>query len=226
MTNIVEWSKKRKLQMDQLDSLRPKHKCWVQSSPSERASVFDERMYNHLDVRSSLESAKDSNSFSQDSDTSMSVNEEVKLEEDCAKTSSFVNNVTKVEKTGSSEEDMFTDKEFNESYHDADMQALQNLEEHILGLGNCTDQLYSEYAKDSIEKSIDKEFEDILYSNGVNTNMYVLSSGRWEVNQGIRYPLDSYFYVNFTNMIGTKVLLGNPYFMSEFKYSLIWYHCL
>ncbi|KAF7825651.1 Protein FAR-RED ELONGATED HYPOCOTYL 1 [Senna tora] len=153
-TNIVEWSKKRKLQMDQLDSFRPKHKSWVQNFPSEFES---ERMHNLLagkgktdpallDDISSPESAKDSNSFSEFSYTSMSVNEEDKLEveADCAKT-------------------------YNQLYHDADMQALQNLEEQILGFENCTD--HHLYAKEGSEESIDKEFEDILFSKGVNPNI-------------------------------------------------------
>ncbi|KAK4268743.1 hypothetical protein QN277_025355 [Acacia crassicarpa] len=150
MTNIVEWNKKRKLQIDQLDLLRPKHKCWVRSFPSEEDSIFDERLRSErvhdlpvkgsrpdalvLDDRPSPVSAGDSNSFAEDSDASMSVNEEVKLE---------------------------------------------NLEEQIRGYEKLKDHLY----EDNCEESLDKGFEDLRHSSGVNPNVYVLSSGRWEVNQ-------------------------------------------
>ncbi|KAI9115889.1 hypothetical protein K1719_012819 [Acacia pycnantha] len=210
MTNIVEWNNKRKLQIDQLDLLRPKHKCWVRSFPSEQDSIFDENLRSErvhdlpvkgsrpdalvLDDRPSPVSAGDSNSFAEDSDASMSVNEEVKLEADCAKTflygrpsNSYVNwdsynvkDVTTIEKADSSEKDIFTDTECNQSYnHEADIQALQNLEEQIQGYEKLKDGLY----EDDCEKSLDMGFEDLLHSSGVNPNVYVLSSGRWEVNQ-------------------------------------------
>lgn len=103
-TNIVEWNKKRKLHSHQLDLLRPKHKCWIGSFSSEHASMFDgnlvlESTHDHivksrtdaafLDDRSKPESAKDSNSFIEDSDTAMSVNEEAKVEADSANTYLF-----------------------------------------------------------------------------------------------------------------------------------------
>jgi hypothetical protein len=101
--NIIEWNKKRKLQGFQLDLVRPKHKCRVESSSSssEDESMIDESPVlesanNHtvnsrtdaafLDDSSEHESAKDSNSFIEDSDTSMSVNDDAKLEADCANT--------------------------------------------------------------------------------------------------------------------------------------------
>jgi hypothetical protein len=100
--NIIEWNKKRKLQGFQLDLVRPKHKCRVESSSSsEDESMIDESpilesVNNHtvnrrtvdafLDDSSEHESAKDSNSFIEDSDTSMSVNDDAKLEADCANT--------------------------------------------------------------------------------------------------------------------------------------------
>lgn len=84
--NIVEWNKKRKLQCYPLDLPRPKNRCRVGSSSSEHDSTFDEKQAAFLDNRSESESAKDSNSFIEDSDTSMSVNEEAKLEEDSANT--------------------------------------------------------------------------------------------------------------------------------------------
>lgn len=169
--NIIEWNKKRKLQGFQLDMLRPKHKCRVESFSSEDTSMSDEspifgsanshtvnsRMdIAFLDDRSEPESAKDSNSFIEDSDTSMSINEEAKLEADSANTYS--------------------------SYDDLDTQAFGNPEERL--------QVYAEYVKDSSDdQSIDKEFEDFLFSNGVNPDKYVLSSGRLLLNEGMHYSV-------------------------------------
>ncbi|MED6224295.1 hypothetical protein PIB30_082669 [Stylosanthes scabra] len=148
--SFAELNKKRKLQSDQLDLVRPKHKCWVGSFCSEHASMSDENqvlesVHNQmikirtnaafLDERSQPESAKDSNSFVEDSDTAISVNKEAKL--------------------------------------DADTYLYENF------AGNA----YSEDAKDGAELAVEEEFEDFLLSNGVDPNMYVLSSGRWNVNR-------------------------------------------
>ncbi|KAK7255782.1 hypothetical protein RIF29_29201 [Crotalaria pallida] len=184
--NIVEW-RKRKLQSDQLDLLRPKRKCW-----DGHASLFDENpvlesMHNHtvksitdtsvVDDRSEPESVKDSNSFIEDCDTAMSVNEEAKAEADCANTYLYV------KRESYSEDSTLFDSKYGSSYNDADMQALENPEEHLLGAGSFSGHPYSEHADDSSEHSVDKEFEDFLFSNGVNPNTYVLSSGRWNVDQ-------------------------------------------
>ncbi|XP_020206925.1 protein FAR-RED ELONGATED HYPOCOTYL 1 isoform X2 [Cajanus cajan] len=180
--DIVEWKKKRKLQSDQLDLLRPKHKCWVGSFPSDHASMYDENpvlecMHNHTVEKSEPESAKDSNSFIEDSDTAMSVNEEAKHEADCENSYLYVNRVRY------SEDEEFVDGEYVPPYDDADAQALNNHEDDLLGLGGFSGHECSEYAKDSNEYPVDKEFEDFLFSSGVNPNMCVLSSGRWNVNQ-------------------------------------------
>ncbi|KAF7845471.1 putative protein S-acyltransferase 16 [Senna tora] len=197
-TNIIEWNKKRKLQTDQWDMLRPKHKFWVRRFSSEYASKFEENpelesmeklMVNGkteasiLDDISEPESAEDSNSFTEDSDTVMSVNEEAKLEIDCAKSYLHVNWDGYNVKTSSDVDEGFIEREYNPSYHDADIQALKNLEEHLLALESSTDHVYSGHAKDSCEHSIDKEFQEIFHVNGVNPDMYVLSSARWNVNQ-------------------------------------------
>ncbi|RDX73846.1 Protein FAR-RED ELONGATED HYPOCOTYL 1, partial [Mucuna pruriens] len=203
--NIVEWTKKRKLQAEQLDLLRPKHKCWVGSFSSEHPSMFDENpvlegMHNHtakstmdasfLEERSEPESAKDSNSFMEDCDTAMSVNEESKHEADCGNTylygrpsTSLVNCDDYINRVSYTEEEAFVDGEYIPPYDDADAPALNNDEEHLLGLGSFSGHECSEYAKDSNEYPVDKEFEDFLFSNGVNPNVYVLSSGRWNIIQ-------------------------------------------
>ncbi|KAI4354518.1 hypothetical protein L6164_003371 [Bauhinia variegata] len=209
--NKVDSNKKRKLQADQLDLLRPKHRCWdrcdknreVESLHAHFVKVKTDITYR--DDISGPESGKDSNSVAEDSDTAMSINEEVKLDAEYAKTclyrmpsTSFVNvhvnNVKNIheyldgptsDKSGSSEEELaYVDREYNPPSHDVDIQALQTLEEHFLGFGDHTDHLSTEYAaEDCGEQCMGKEFEDILFANGVNTNMYVLSSGRWSINQ-------------------------------------------
>ncbi|KAK7395268.1 hypothetical protein VNO78_15819 [Psophocarpus tetragonolobus] len=180
--DIVEWKKKRKLHIDQLDLLRPKHKCWVGSYSSEHNSMFDENpvsenIRKHTGERSEPESAKDSNSFMEDSDTAMSVNEESKQEADCGNSYLYVNRVSYIE------EEAFVDTECIPPYDDVDLQALNNHEEHLLGLGSFPGNECSGDAKDSNKYPVDKELEDFLFSTGVNPNVYVLSSGRWNVNQ-------------------------------------------
>lgn len=98
-----------------------------------------------------------------------------------------------IEKVSSSEEVTFVDNKYNPSYQYADLHALKNIEENFLELASHADHVYSECSKESFEESVDKEIEDILYSKGENPNMYVLSSRRWNVNQGIQNSLDSYF---------------------------------
>ncbi|RYR62126.1 hypothetical protein Ahy_A04g019487 [Arachis hypogaea] len=159
--SFAEFNKKRKLQSDQLDLVRPKHKCWVGSFCSKHASMSDENqvlesVHNQmvkiqtdaafLDERSEPESAKDSNSFMEDSDTAISVNKEAKLDAD---TYLYV---------------------FNDN------------KEHLLELENYAGHAYSEDGKGA-ELAIEEEFEDFLLSNGVDPNMYVLSSGRRNVNR-------------------------------------------
>ncbi|KAF1883949.1 hypothetical protein Lal_00038304, partial [Lupinus albus] len=186
--NIIEWRNKRKLRTDQLDLLRPKHKCRVGHFSSERTSMFDENphfesMNNHtgksitnttiINDRSEFESAKDNNSFIEDSDTAMSVNEEAKVEVDCTNTYLYGKSISY------SEDATIVDTECELSYHDGDTPTLENYEEHLLGLGSFSSHGYSELAEDNIEHFVDKEFEDFLYSNRVNPHAYVLSSGQW-----------------------------------------------
>ncbi|CAJ2670381.1 unnamed protein product [Trifolium pratense] len=182
--NIIEWNKKRKLQGFQLDLIRPKHKCRVESSSSEDESMIDESPIlesanNHtvnrrtdaafLDDRSEHESAKDSNSFIEDSDTSMSVNDDAKLEADSANTSLCVNRLNY------SEDETF-DSKYNPSYDDPDTQAMEIPEQHLL--------INSEYVKDSSDDQlIDKELEEFLISHGVIPDKYALSSGILILNQ-------------------------------------------
>ena len=222
--DIIEWNKKRKFQSSQLDLLRPKHKCWVGNSSSEHASTFDENpasesmqiyvLEGRKDAESSeAESVIDSNCLSEDSITAISVNEEGKLVADSATTnqhgrpSTFLGwddynekdnhhtlDDSAADKGSTDEADTFDDKECDPSYHSADLQALKNLEERILEVESCRDNLLQEYAKEGTEESTDMEFED-PFSKRESHHKYVLSSGRWDVNQGMFLSIGS-FYVH------------------------------
>ncbi|KAL8526898.1 hypothetical protein ACS0TY_015951 [Phlomoides rotata] len=49
--------------------------------------------------------------------------------------------------------------------------------------GDCS---FSEYQFDGVENCPNTDLEDLLYSNGVDSSNYVLSSGRWPVGQESR----------------------------------------
>nr|KYP76731.1 hypothetical protein KK1_020984 [Cajanus cajan] len=127
---------------------------------------------------SESESVKDSNSVSQDSFTAMSVNQDGKHVADSAKTYQYERPSTSL--VGEAHTSFY--KECNPSYHYADLQALKNLEEQILEIESRRSHVYQENAKESTEESIDMEFEE-RFSQGENSNMYVLSSGRWNLNK-------------------------------------------
>ncbi|KOM58227.1 hypothetical protein LR48_Vigan11g126100 [Vigna angularis] len=150
---------------------------------------------------SEADSVKDSNCLSEDSITAMSVNEEGKhvaessmtyqhgrpstllgWDDYSAKDNHHTLDDSAVDKGCTGEADTFHDKECDPSYHSADLQALKNLEEKILEIESCRDNLLQEYAKDSTEESTDMEFED-LFTKRENHHKYVLSSGRWDLNQ-------------------------------------------
>ncbi|XLR61825.1 hypothetical protein HN51_005114 [Arachis hypogaea] len=192
--SFAEFNKKRKLQSDQLDLVRPKHKCWVGSFCSKHASMSDENqvlesVHNQmvkiqtdaafLDERSEPESAKDSNSFMEDSDTAISVNKEAKLDADTylyGRPSTCFDNHSLC---------MYQQKKkliFTSSYRGSYFQVFNDNKEHLLELENYAGHAYSEDGKGA-ELAIEEEFEDFLLSNGVDPNMYVLSSGRRNVNR-------------------------------------------
>ncbi|KAF2303180.1 hypothetical protein GH714_014386 [Hevea brasiliensis] len=152
---------------------------------------------------SDLESAEDSNSFVGDCDSAMSVygEGEVKFETEVSKlgpsngpSSSLLNwgqsnckdvqcslNSATATSTGGAGKD---EPAFVAGEHDLYHYELrQDLDEPIVEFGSHFDYACSQDGIDSIEPCIDKELDDILNSNGVNPNVYVLSSGRWSVNQ-------------------------------------------
>ncbi|KAF8402940.1 hypothetical protein HHK36_011033 [Tetracentron sinense] len=153
----------------------------------------------HGDEGSEPESEKDSNSFAEDSDFAMSANAERKFEPDYPKTyrydqpstssgscgsNSFKNTVSSfvgktIMETNAGKE-IFMDSEPNPM----NLEEFLNTEDQLPGFGKYTNYICSEYRNGEIEQCSDEDPEDMmLYSNGVTSNMYVLSSGRWSVNQ-------------------------------------------
>ena len=137
-----------------------------------------------VDDESEPESAKGSNSFGGDSDSAMSTYDEAKLQPEYAKPYLFNMPSTSSDYThyslGSSKDTLAS---LSGGHPPTHRDGLQASEEEHREFGNHVDYNCLEYGE-SIEQCTDKELEDILYSNGVNPNTYVLSSGRWEVNQG------------------------------------------
>uniref|UniRef100_A0A6N2KJU8 Laccase n=1 Tax=Salix viminalis TaxID=40686 RepID=A0A6N2KJU8_SALVM len=154
-----------------------------------------------IDERPDPESDKDSNSFVGDSDSATSMYGEAKLEMEVSKiwppnrpsTSSFDwgNSVKDTQyspdnfaapRHAGREELTFVEGEDDHCCHYDGLQVSQNTEEPILEIESPLVYSCSEYGTDNIEPCADEEV-DILYSNEVNLNGYVLSSGRWTVNQ-------------------------------------------
>ncbi|GMY14508.1 protein FAR-RED ELONGATED HYPOCOTYL 1 isoform X1 [Fagus crenata] len=218
---IVDLNKKRKLHAEQLGLPTPKHKCWDRSFASEAVTVFDkspeaESFCTHIingktegatmvDDESEPESAKGSNSFGGDSDSAMSTYDEAKLQPEYTKPYLFNMPSTSSDYThyslGSSKDTLAS---LSGGHPPTHRDGLQASEEEHREFGNHVDYNCLEYGE-SIEQCTDKELEDILYSNGVNPNTYVLSSGRWEVNQdaqsGTRKPTIDQEFEQYFSML-------------------------
>ncbi|KAF4373033.1 hypothetical protein CsatB_000791 [Cannabis sativa] len=191
--------KKRKLHAEQLGLPTSKHKCWDREVASDgQLSIFlakeKAKKLGMDDDKSSEppESVKDSNSFGEDYDCATSayngVNKmeaaEYEKASDMPSSSSVSHgtdhmlennkslwNSLKAAKGVTWEEEKLVFGHYS-SEHKERMQACLNLEEQLL-----------EYGDESFEQCTDKELEDILSAEGLNPNVYVLSSGRWTVNQ-------------------------------------------
>lgn len=195
-----------------------KQKCWDGSLQSKSVSTFDENpdvqdfhknMVKEIaeaettDDGSEEESAKDSNSFAEDSDSAMSVKGESKFEAQNGKfwpqvtpssssynwsSSSFKENCCSSEDTSAARDVgkgrfTFVGEKLHPSHYVDGIHNTQNIEEP-LEYGGHNDHLYSGYEHDKDIMALDKEIEDFLYSNEVNPNIYVLSSGRRSSDQG------------------------------------------
>lgn len=216
--NALYLNKKRKLQAEQLGLPIPKHKCWDHSLRPKPLSIVEEgqeveQMILHIIEEnaesrtiqdgSDPESAKDSNSFIGDSESSVSVYGEAKFETEVSKiwpcdrpsTSSFKwgcnsfkdaqcfpDNATEIRAAG--KELTFVERECDPCHHYDGLQVSQNLEEPIPEFEDNLDYSCSAYENENIDPCTDKELDDVLYYNEVKSNIYVLSSGRWSINQG------------------------------------------
>lgn len=198
----MDLNKKRKLQAELLDLPLPKHKCWGRSFSSPIVCPVDEDLHGEiLDDESELDSATDSNRFAGDSNSVISVNVEAKSEPEYEKAcpynhrysssahwggNSSRDNLYSLKSSAMMKPDVSKDKlTFVAREHNA--QLSQNLEEQLLEFENNFDFMFSGYGDETIQHSTDKEPEDMPYSNGLKPNNYVLSSGRWSVNQGTLY---------------------------------------
>ncbi|XP_039003098.1 protein FAR-RED-ELONGATED HYPOCOTYL 1-LIKE-like [Hibiscus syriacus] len=201
---IVDLNKKRKLEAEQLGLPVSKHQCWKQILPPKPptfVSIVDGALstctteVKGSDIYDASEtgSDKDSNSFPRNSN-SMSSHAEAKfgtvysnyLPYDKALTSSSNRgSISQGSRCSSSssrsvEKAIFSPGEETEA---ADVELDENIEESLVEYGSHMDYICSEYGNYSIQQYQDKEIEELLEPNEAHPNDYVLSSGRWSVNQ-------------------------------------------
>ncbi|XWS59834.1 hypothetical protein CRYUN_Cryun08bG0155900 [Craigia yunnanensis] len=207
--NIVDLNKKRKLEAELLDLPVSKHQCWklrLSSKSPTFGSIPEVEGFSPCAFKgkggavydvSETGSAKDSNSFAEDSDSAMSVHAEAKFGTEDAKYllynrasssssdwgssfqgSCYSSDDTTVASRGVEKEVLSSPGGEPEP---ADVELADNLEESLAEYG--IDHIYSGYGNYAIEQYQDKEIEEFLNSDGANPNVYVLSSGRRSVNQ-------------------------------------------
>lgn len=214
-TSFIDLSKKRKLQDEQLIMPLPKHICSNRSLECNSEPCLTMGEINGLarEYETYTESAKDRNSFTRDSDSVNSISGEAKSDlgspktfsSDQASTSSvssdsFKNSLYSLESrslTKSCSSKVASSNFSGEDdcpHHNFGLYPSVNYEEHLLELTNHVDCSCSEYRIDGFGHSTDKELEDMLYLNDVASSSYVLSSGRWTVNQGNWFRSDCYLF--------------------------------
>ncbi|KAM2954465.1 hypothetical protein FF1_032738 [Malus domestica] len=199
--NVISPMKKRKFHEEQLGLPPPKHRCWARVFPSdESVSMFDgnleiknmqKQTLNRkidgasLDDRSEPESGGGSNSFARDSGYATSVYGDSKVGPVYAQTCQYDRPSTSSGKgiSHSVDELKYVNGDHQPMHPHDKIQEFQNLEEHIQEFGNRMDYIFAEYGDDCIEECMDTGCEDLIYPNGLKPNTYVLSSGRWSVNQ-------------------------------------------
>ncbi|GLT92569.1 hypothetical protein SLE2022_104000 [Rubroshorea leprosula] len=161
-----------------------------------------------IDDGSESGSAKDSNSFGGGYDSVISVHAGAKFEADNVKISQYDRASSSASGWGSSsldsccssdgrtiiERNIDEDQEMSsaapgelEPANLADiLNRAENLDEALLEYESHIDYIYSGYGNYIIEQYQDKEIEEIPQTShaNANANAYILSSGRWTVNQG------------------------------------------
>ncbi|XP_022767569.1 uncharacterized protein LOC111311959 [Durio zibethinus] len=202
--DIVDLNKKRKLEAEQLGLPVSKHQCWkgsLSSKPPTFGSISEVEGFNPCTFKgggaiydvSETQSAKDSNSFAEDSDSAMSVHGEVKFGTGDAKYILYDRGSFSASDWESSSEgsryssDGITvasrgvEKKVPASPggepEPADFELAGNLES-LVEYESHIDYIYSRHGNYTIEQYQDKEIEEILNSSGENPNVYVPSSGR------------------------------------------------
>ncbi|XVE96897.1 hypothetical protein REPUB_Repub02eG0263400 [Reevesia pubescens] len=211
--DIVDLNKKRKLDAEQLGLPVSKHQCWtpsLSSDPPTFGSILEVEGFSPSTFKgkggavydaSETGSGKDSNIFAEDSDSAMSVHTEAKfgtgdskyLLYDRASSSSSdwgsSSQGSRYSSDGTTVASRGVEKELLASPggepEPADIELAENLEEFLVEYGSHLDYIYSGYGNYTKELCQDKQIEEILNSDGANPNVYVLSSGRWSVNQEV-----------------------------------------
>ncbi|KAM7255353.1 hypothetical protein ACFE04_020594 [Oxalis oulophora] len=180
---MIDLNRKRKLQAEQLGLPLSKHKCSYKSVLSKPLVLFTQDADMHSeksdkgivdDDGSESESSKGSNSFIDDVDISMSEYWEDNLEIEKAKPSSSRT------KDGLA----FVGEDPDPLCECSELQASANLQEPILAFESHFDYIYSQLDSGCSEQFSEKEVDDVFFSSEGNPNIYVLSSGRWDVDQG------------------------------------------
>ncbi|KAL8526899.1 hypothetical protein ACS0TY_015951 [Phlomoides rotata] len=172
--SIAYLNKKRKPQTELLDTPLPKHVCWGQKLEydfSSQSTIEPKKVSSSIFTRveSAPESVSNSYSFPDDSDSSMSSYDDTKTSLPYPKSLYSIENRSSTTKASSKKP---------ESTSVIDYELLE-YESH----GDCS---FSEYQFDGVENCPNTDLEDLLYSNGVDSSNYVLSSGRWPVGQESR----------------------------------------
>ncbi|XP_050212206.1 protein FAR-RED-ELONGATED HYPOCOTYL 1-LIKE isoform X2 [Mercurialis annua] len=190
--NMLDLNKKRKLQAEQLILPLSKHNCWEHRIIFRPVLVLEENrvedgMITHFiqenarEDGSDPESAKDSNSFVGDSsDSAMSVQGEAKFE---TKVSIGPSTSSSAGTEGSGRDEMAFVAGKQDPYLQYNELQHPNVGEHTGEFGMTSDYMCSEHGNEGIELYTDKDLEDIFFSNPADPNTFVLSSGRWPVNQ-------------------------------------------
>ncbi|KAK2657838.1 hypothetical protein Ddye_010890 [Dipteronia dyeriana] len=159
-----------------------------------------------FDEGSKYESANDSNSVEESFDSAMSGYGESKFESEngitrsyqrlssssknwsfCSfKDSSYSSDSTSMtEGVVDKQQTAFVGEEHPPSHHVDGLHSAENFDDPPIGYGshNIHDLLYPGYGNDTEDQYTGEEIEDILHLNVVNPSSFVLSSGRWGVNQ-------------------------------------------
>ncbi|KAL3826016.1 hypothetical protein ACJIZ3_022045 [Penstemon smallii] len=201
VTSPAEKSRKRKIKAELLQNHPfPKHVRWGQRLDNNSSPKLQKLDPNILSTgnESDIESAKDSNSFHGEAvDSVMSSYDEVNTDISYPRTTSSSDDFC----TSSSN---WGGSSFDVSLYSSDSRSLtmsnpskteslyiseehhcpfHGYEENLLELGSNGDCYCSEYINESAGHCNEMEFDNLLHSNEVASGEYILSSGRWPINQ-------------------------------------------